>query len=447
MHLSRKISLKLDSWIKSNKRKPLILRGARQVGKTASVRELAKRHNIDLCEVNFERQPELKRAFQKTLDPISIVAELEVYTGQFIHPKQTLLFFDEIQECPEAITSLRYFYEEQPDYCVIAAGSLLEFALQETSVPVGRVSYEYMYPMCFSEFLDALGQAQLIPFLPHLSDYISMSKEKKIKPVPGAVHTELRKALTKYFIVGGMPEVVTEYVQTKSFAAASKIQSMLLQTFRDDTRKYTTGNLQIENVSDVFTKIFKFTGKQIKYTEVGESSDSNTSRRTKKSLQLLEQAMLVKSVRSSNPTGIPLGAEASEKHIKYIFIDIGLGQSSCGLRVKDILTSENLLSTYRGMLAEQFVGQQLLVESLSASEDRELYCWIRPSRGSSAELDYLIVREGKIIPIEVKSGKSGRLKSLNMFLDTYGGKGICLQDIDKVNTVGNITFMPLYTIL
>ena len=418
--------------------KPLIIRGARQVGKTSTVRALAKACFENCVEINFEQELSLHKIFEPDLDAKRILREIETIKGIPISPEKTLLFLDEIQACPKAITSLRYFYEEIPTLRVIAAGSLLEFALGQASVPVGRVTYEYMYPLSFGEFLGALGEDKLIPSLPTLK-----SIQQGNFSLPPAISEKLRSRLREYFVVGGMPEAVLRYIENGSFLSVNEVLDDLIQTFRDDTRKYTQGELQLSNVNLILERAFTYVGRQVKYTVIGQG---DTIARTKHSLSLLEQAMLIHRVRSASPDGLPLGAGASEKFFRCIFLDIGLGQRLSGMNPKEILTSDNLLVTYHGALADQFVGQQLLAESSQASEGRSLYCWIRPEKSSTAEVDYLIAREGQIYPIEVKSGPSGRLKSLHLYLKTFGGCGFCLQDTDKI-TKNDVTFSPLYTVL
>ena len=436
---TRKIDEKLLLWKNSPTRRPLILRGARQIGKSFAIRQFAKCHYERFFEVNFEQRPSYKKLFTKDLDPKRIIAELALLFGSSIRPGLDLIFFDEVQDCPEAITALRYFYEQAGDYHIVAAGSLLEFAMAKISVPVGRIDYEYMYPMCFSEFLAAINCVHLIPYLPTLAAAESF--------VATATAMELiYAALRDYFIVGGMPAVVATFVTTKSYIAVGVEQDNILRTFKDDIHKYAKGDLKVLNLEKLLESCLKHVGKQIKYTTLSTDTDI---RRTKASVELLEKACLLSRVRSVNPNGLPLGAEASDKFFKLIFFDIGLGQRWAGYSQNDTIASENFLALYEGRLAEQFVGQQLLAESLSASEDRSLYCWIRPVKNSQAEVDYLIVRGGKIIAIEVKSGPAGRMKSLGVLQAQYPNikQLICVQQSLVVQVSGGITFLPLFAIL
>lgn len=441
MYLHRIIENKLIIWKSASKRKPLIIRGARQVGKTKSIVEFS-RHFDNMVAINFERENNLHSLFEKDLDPKRIIKELEAIRNATITPEKTLLFFDEIQTCKKALMSLRYFYEEIPNLHVIAAGSLLEFILGEVSIPVGRVQYEFMYPLTFTEFLRATDGQKLIDYIPKLSN-----NDFELSTIPSSIAKSLYEVLHEYCVVGGMPEAVTTYVTTNSLTKVAAVQDDLIQTFRDDIPKYAKGELQIRNLNHVFTSLFRFTGNKINYTKLG---DLDNQKRTKHSLFILEKAMLCYIVKSANGFGIPLGAEASEKHFKCLFFDIGLGQRLSGIPINDIISNNiDLLTTYEGRLAEQFVGQQLISESEEASEGGKLYCWIRSERGSSAEVDYIIVRKGKIIPIEVKKGKSGHLKSLHLFLNKYNKNqnGICLQDINSTSKTDQVIFAPLLSIL
>lgn len=439
----RIVDAKLDRWAASPKRLPLILRGARQVGKTASIRELARRHFGALVEVNFERDPRLGRVFDEDLDPKRVVATLEALYGEKIVAGETLLFLDEVQDCPKALTALRYFAEEMPALHVMAAGSLLEFALGEASIPVGRVQFVTMRPMCLSEFLVATKRETLVPHLPRLDQ---LGKQAAASPL---VSGRIRGAMREYWLVGGMPAAVAAYAEQKSFAAAAEVQSALLEAFRNDIHKYARGDKLAGSIGELFGRVLAHVGKQITYSKLGDGDDV---KRTKKALEKLARALLVTPVPSVNPMGLPLGAEADTSRFKCIFLDIGLGQRAAGVPASEILSQDDLLAAYSGRLAEQFVGQQLLAESSQASEGDALYCWIRPAKSSSAEVDYVIVRDGKIRPLEVKGGASGRLKSLHLYLDTYqatatSGRGVCVRDVLEPTQDERIDFLPLFSVL
>lgn len=437
-HLPRTADQQLLHWAEQSARKPLVLRGARQVGKTALVRRLASASKLSLCELNFERLPRLRALFERAgdLSPQILLPQIGSLLESNINAGQTLLFFDELQECPQAITFLRYLYEDMPELHVIAAGSLLEFALQRVSTPVGRISFMFVRPMSFEEFLIATGRSGLNQQRP------ALEFQNKTTPVPVAIHDALREALREYFIVGGMPACVAEFQKTKNFLNVREIQTDIVQTYLTDVRKYTKGDAQITNVGEVLSNTFSFVGKQTSYTALGHG---DAIKRTKQSIHLLSQAQIVKLVRASSAAKPPLAAETDEKTFKLVFLDIGLGQALAGVNVKDLLMADDLVATYEGRLSEQFVGQELLAGNSDASEGGQLFYWKRHVHGSSAEVDYVLSRNGKLIPVEVKSGASGRLRSLHLYLDTYGGQGLCLQDTNRSEINKNVRFLPLYS--
>ena len=398
--MKRIITDKLVRWKTSKTRKPLLIRGARQVGKTYSIMEFAKTHfNGNVHSINFEKNPEYHSIFEQNLDSTRIIAELELILNKRIIPGNDLLFFDEIQECPKAIMSLRYLYEEKPELHVIAAGSLLEFALQDISFPVGRLQIMFMYPMTFEEYLNATGKELL-------SEKI---KQPNIQ-LSNAVIKMVNNEMYNYFVVGGMPECVLTFVNTGSFVETINIQADLIATYRQDFSKYS-GHSDKRCLNSVLTSAARKTGEQIKYSKLDENYTNPT---IKKAFNLLETARLFTKVKAASPSGVPLGASASEKKFKIVFLDIGLLSNLCGFYPSKNITKQKLTSAFNGKMAEQFAGQEIRTKSSG-----NLYYWSRDARGSSAETDYLIEKEGEVIPIEVKSGKSGSLKSLHLLLDTF----------------------------
>ncbi|MEY4064437.1 MAG: hypothetical protein RIR26_645 [Pseudomonadota bacterium] len=434
MEITRNIEGKLKAWFESQRRKPLLLRGARQVGKTFSVRSFARKHGLQLVEINFEKKPSARKIFEGDLTPSKIVAQLEILEKKEIKAEKTLLFFDEIQECPKAITALRYFYEDAPQFAVVAAGSLLEFVLGTFSFPVGRVQFLQMHPLTFREFLAARGYENI---LPHLPEFPSL-KMDLAKPIADVVAEELRN----YFVVGGLPDAVSAFLETNSYLAVADVHDNLMTAYLDDIRKYAKGDLQMENARALLANIFGHVGQQVNYTLFGQGDNV---KRTKKSIDLLCQALLIHKVRQSSPHELPLGASATEKNFKVVFLDIGLGQRMAGKDASEIIGAADALSLFDGLLAEQFVGQELIGESVTASESGHLFYWARNAKSSSAEVDYLVVRKGQVWPVEVKAGKSGTLKSLHLYLKECSGRGIVMQDLHAVQEQSNLVFCPLYT--
>lgn len=426
--VKRLITGKLVEWKEQKYRKPLILRGARQVGKSYSVLEFGVKHfNGNVHILDLEKRPELHRIFEKDLDVKRILSEMEIAVNKKINIESDLVFIDEIQNCKRALSALRYFYEDIPELHIIAAGSLIEFALKDIAFPVGRVQILTMHPMNFLEFLIAHGKEineEAINTLPKVNQE--------------SLHNSILDELKKYFFVGGMPEVVKVFIETGSLKTAFEIQKNLVETFRQDFSKYA-GRSDKNCLNDVFGASAKSVGKQIVYSHLSEGFTVPT---IKKSFELLVDAKILTKIRSASASGLPLGASASEKKFKAVFIDIGLMQQVCGLQANSEYSKQDLLAIYRGALAEQFVGQELL-----SAGNEELFYWSRDAKSSNAEVDYLIAKKGKVIPLEVKSGPSGKLRSLNLLLDNYKNipRSYVLSmrqfsgDINK-----RVIFLPLY---
>lgn len=392
----------LKRWQVSSTRKPLIIRGARQVGKSYLVRMFAE--NFENClEINFERDVDTASIF-KLNDPAQICRLLETRFEQKIIPGKSLLFLDELQAAPSVFTSLRYFYEKMPDLHVIAAGSLLEFVLEQHtfSMPVGRVEYLHFGPMLFEEFLVASGREKLHEFIRNYTLDVEM---------PEAIHAELNRFLRQYLAVGGMPEVVQVYTETGSLYDCDAVKQSLLSTYQDDFGKYGT-RVRHDRLRKVFLNIPGQIGQKFKYANVDREERSVNLGRA---LHMLCLARVAYPVRHTSANGLPLGAEADDRNFKALFLDVGLLCRSLGLSLLDFEKAEDVMLVNTGAVCEQFVGQHLLA-SREFFEDPELYFWMRQKRNSSAEVDYIISVGQKILPVEVKAGKSGTLKSLHLFL-------------------------------
>ena len=418
----------LRRWQKSTRRKPLILRGARQVGKTWSIKEFGKNRFESLALVDLERNQSLRKLFDGDLKVTRICSDLEVLLQQKITPGKTLLFFDEIQACPRAITALRYFYEKMPELHVVAAGSLLEFALEESSFPVGRVQFLNLYPLCFAEYLEAIGNGAAATAV--------QGNPAEISP---AVHELLREELKRYFFIGGMPAAVKAYLENNSLRDAFEVQQEIAESYRMDFAKYTP-RVDRFCLDSVFTSLSQHIGQQIKYARLGKGYSNPT---LKKSFDALCLAQVARRIPSVDPSGLPLGATASAKVFKALMLDIGLMRYLSGMPNDIEYAKSDLLAIYRGTMAEQFVGQEML-----AAQQGTLYYWEREAKNSSAEVDYLAVLNGKIHPVEVKSGATGSLRSLHLFLATYPecGKALVFSDRPYADLPEQkITFLPLYS--
>ncbi len=430
--MKRQIYKHLLDWKASGQRLPLILRGARQVGKSHIVEMFGKNEFQHCAVANFELQPELRECFSR-LDPKDILPKLELYLRTDITPGLTLLFLDEIQYCPRALLALRYFKEKLPELHVIAAGSLLEFILRsrDFSFPVGRVQFAYMYPMSFNEYLLNNGEQRLGEFLTTVS---------LDNPVPDSIHQLTLQYVREYMLLGGMPAVVNQYIQEKSFIKVQALQSSLLQSYENDFGKYGE-KININALRTLYRQLPYHIGEQIKYANV---MPDLRAEEVKKLLNQLEWAGIVSRISHSQASGIPLDALVNEKIFKLLFLDVGLLQRAN--QVDPIaLLSADMMQINAGMLAEQFVGQELLAYH-PYFEAGKLYFWKRDKSGSQAEIDFVGIYNNKIIPIEVKAGKTGRLKSLHLFMQEKDSQiGLRISQ-ENLNFENNILTVPFYLV-
>jgi predicted AAA+ superfamily ATPase len=419
---------KLVKWKASANRKPLIVRGARQVGKTFTISQFGKTEFQGKTHiVNFEKHPEWHRIFDLNLDPFRIISELEIILNSKISPGEDLLFFDEIQDVPGAIMALRYFYEDFPGLHVIAAGSLLEFAMKNISCPVGRVQIMNMTPMNFYEFLKATGKDKAAEII--------LSEPEKL---PETLHNLLLESLRQYMFIGGMPECVEVWRKSPSMVDVFAIQSDLSETYRQDFSKYAP-HTDKRSLNHALSTIAKNVGHQIKYTQL---SDDFTGPTNKKAFDLLLLAKVAHKVHSASPASLPLGISGSDKKFKAIMVDLGLMRSLNDLPANVEYSKNDLLSMYNGALAEQFAGQEFLSSGIE-----NLYYWSREAKSSSSEVDYLIVRNNKICPVEIKGGAAGKLRSLHLLLQNYPHleQGYVLSIAPFGKLPGQrLTFLPLY---
>lgn len=430
--MKRIISSALRSWKEQTARKPLLIRGARQVGKTWVVRELGKLFT-NFVEVNFELYPEAKKLFHLNLDPARLVRDLSLLLGKKIVPGETLVFFDEIQEEPKAIRALRYFYELLPEQHVIAAGSLLDFELEKIGMPVGRVSSLYMYPLSFLEFLAAKSEALLVEMI---------VEHDEATPVSEPVHQKLLRLLGEYFAVGGMPEAVSCWRESGDMQKCAAIHRAIVDTYRQDFNKYAQG-AQGKYVELLFNLVPARLTKKFKFSEVpGEYR----KRDLQPALELLVKAGVVHKIIHSSGAGIPLGAQAKPDAFKLIFLDMALAQSILGLEATSWLLEPESDFVNKGEITEAFCGQEILAYS-GFDVKPQLYFWQRQERSSNAEVDYLIQRGRQIVPVEVKSGAPGTLKSLRLFLDEHKRlrHGVRLSALNY-EAADRLFSMPLYAV-
>lgn len=393
----------MKDWLASPDRKPLVIRGARQVGKTWLVRHLAEQTGMQLIELNFEKQPSFASLFDSN-DINQILLNLSTILNEKIEPQKCLLFLDEIQAAPQLLSKLRWFAEDLPQLAVISAGSLLEFILAEHSfsMPVGRVSYMHLEPLSFDEFLLANDKKSLYDYL---------SQYKLSVEIPSAIHEQLTTLFKEYLIIGGMPAVVSNWVAERSLNRVSQIQNDLLATYRDDFSKYK-GRLATERLKEALNSIPKMLGQKFVFSRVNKTIQASTIKHV---LDLLEKGRISHRVQSSSANGVPLASEIKEKFFKEIFLDIGLCSAALGLSLNHINSTNEILLINNGGIAEQVVGQLLRTIERPYIEPA-LYYWHREEASSSAEIDYVIQHGHRIVPIEVKAGATGSLKSLHVFM-------------------------------
>lgn len=388
--------------------KPLLLRGARQVGKSTAVRQLGMRFD-SFVEVNFERNPNFKELFQQDLDVRRIVPQMEAIVGSSIVPGKTLLFFDEIQACPEAIMALRFFKEDMPQLHVVAAGSLLEFALDDLpTFGVGRIHSMYMHPMTFDEFLLANGEQLLLE---------ARNRASVAEPLPGLLHQKLEHLLRVYMLVGGMPAVVAKWVETGNFLDCQVLQDDIIVSYEDDFPKYKK---RVDSVllRHVLRSVALQASHKFVYAQVGDYKGIDV----KNALELLVRAGLVVPVQQTKANGVPLGGEANGSNRKMLLFDTGLMLRLLNMALGDISepTNQILLGSAvdlvnKGSVAEMFAGLELL-RYREPNLRYELFYWSREAKNSQAEVDYVVQHRARVLPVEVKARVQGGMKSLWLFM-------------------------------
>jgi len=401
--MQRKITKYLQHWHQQSDRKPLIIRGARQVGKTWLAKNFAKQQNLNLLELNFERDPKLISLF-KDNDPSKFLLQLTAFFNKPINPTESLLFLDEIQAVPELLAKLRWFAEEMPELPIIAAGSLLDFMLEEYefSMPVGRIQYLHLEPMSFEEFLEAMGQNELCNFL---------ASYELTNEIPQALHDRLWEFLREYVFIGGLPAAVRDWQHNHSFLAINEIHQNLLATYRDDFAKYAKRTAH-ERLEEVFTAIPHLLGHKVKYSAINQNIQSTP---IKNAINLLCKARVCHKICACAANGIPLEAGIKVNIFKIILLDVGLVSAAFGLTLSERMKFDELHLLNEGGITEQLAGQ-LLRTTFPYFIEPKLYYWMSEKSGAEAEIDYLIQHNMRIIPIEVKSGSTGTLRSLHAFM-------------------------------
>lgn len=398
---NRLIEKSLLQWKNKNHHKPLILRGARQTGKTTIIRQFSRQFE-SFIELNLEKEAH-RLVFEGTDNLDRIIQNIEALSGKSVIPKKTLLFIDEIQNSPQAIKMLRYFYEEKTSLHVISAGSLLEVRLhrEEWSFPVGRVEFLYLYPVTFEEFMVALGEEK---WLKILGDWDLKT------PLSSFVHQKGIELLLDYFVVGGMPECVTFYLENRRFLDLETVHEALHTSIHEDFLKYAT-HTEAKYLRYLWDKIPLELGKRVRYARLG--GNEYGSREISRALEILEVAMLAQKIHPTTGTRFPF-LEKEKFAPKILPLDIGLSLHMLSVK-RSMLNGENLDANFDGGLAESYVGQELM--ALQNLRREKLYFWTREEKGTTSEVDYLLIADNRVIPCEVKSGEGGTMRSLHQFLN------------------------------
>ncbi len=403
--IKRKALDYLKEWKNRTTRKPLIVRGARQVGKTSLVEDLFGADEFEsVVKIDFEVMEDAADYF-RSKDPAKIIPLLEVATGKRIIDGKTLLFLDEIQAAPQVLATLRYFYEKRSSLHVIAAGSLLEFALEEIeySMPVGRIEYLFLEPLSLEEFLEAVSGWGLAEWI---AGYTPGDD------VPDAIHRECMEKVLLYWIVGGLPEAVKVYAATNSFLEVERVQQTLISTYIDDFAKYRR-KVPHEILESVFRSVPLQIGRKFSYVSV---SRDVRSREIGAAVGLLGKAMVLNRVNRSQANGIPIGAGEDVRNFKAYALDIGLCAQQLGLSIASIkLPLDSRAIAERGGFCEQFVAENLKC-AMAEYAEHVLYYWVRLKNGSEAEVDFVMQVGSSVVPVEVKAGSTGAMKSLHQFL-------------------------------
>lgn len=393
----------LAAWADQPDHPPLVLRGARQTGKSWLIEHFAQRFEGDIAVANLEREPALAACFGSN-DAKAIVALLEARLRRSIVPGKSLLFLDEIQAAPELLAKLRWLREDLPALHVVAAGSLLDFALAAPafSMPVGRITFGHLEPMTFAEFLLACGEDRLLAALRAATPTVG---------VDPALHPRLVELARTHALVGGMPAVVADWVEHRSFVRTASLHRDLLQTIRDDFAKYRRG-VDTVRIGKVFAALPRLVGRKFQPAVIDREEQS---RSLKEAFRLLAMARIATPVQRTAANGIPLGAEVDERYQKVCLLDSGLYTTMLGLDAASVTSQEDLVLVNEGQLAEQLVGQELRA-CRPFNQEPVLFTWVREAKSSNAEVDYVLQVGPRIVPVEVKAGATGTLRSLHVMV-------------------------------
>lgn len=427
--MKRDIYLRLEEWKNSPRRKPLVLNGARQVGKTYAIKHFGTSSFEKMVYLNFEKDESLAAYFQGNLDPKQIIKTLSIYAGIHIEPGNTLLVFDEIQQCPKALNSLKYFYEDAKNYYLIAAGSLLGIKTsQEQGFPVGKVNFLDVYPLSFFEFLSATNNENLRTFLEEYATF---------DPLPLPLHEKLIQLLKYYFFIGGMPEVVAEYIRLDDFSIVREVQIEILKAYEQDFARHAPIN-DIMKITTAWHQVHRQLAKENKKFIFSAIRKSARGRDYEGAIQwLLDAGLIHKSYLVESPK-FPLSAYADADTFKIFLLDVGLLGAQSSLSAQTIIEGDRLFTEFKGALTENFIAQELI-----ATSRQKLYYW---KSAGIAEVDFLLEAEHEIYPLEVKSGESNKSKSLFFYDKKYNPSLLYFATLMNLKAESKIINYPLYLI-
>lgn len=421
----RNIMEELIKWKQNKERKPLILRGARQVGKTYIIKQFGKENYDGVAYFNFDHDIALQNMFENTKDPKSILEQLAFVYGKEIVPEKTLIVFDEIQECPNALNALKYFKEEANEYHIISAGSLLGIRLSHTSFPVGKVEFLNMYPMTFTEFLKADGQSNLV-------DY--MNSIQNINNIPDIFFNKLEEKLKSYFIIGGMPEVIQSWITYKDMERVNKIQEDILQSYESDFSKHTT-SIEANRISIIWNSIPSQIARENKKFLYQAAQNGARAREYEDAVNWLKNANVVNKIYNVTKPNMPLIAYNDLSSFKLYLNDVGLLRKKTNLSSRVIIEGDTLFQEFKGALTENYVLQTLVANGL------EPYYYTFDNR---YEIDFIMQYQNEIIPIEVKAGKSLNNTSLKVYNETHKPNIRIRFSMNNLNKDDNLINIPLF---
>ena len=425
--MKRHVYTQLLKWKQSKRRKPLLLQGARQVGKTWLINEFGKREYANYVYLNFEQNPGLSTLFSGELSPPKIIENISLFLGKKIAEKNTLICFDEIQNIPNALTSLKYFHEQAPQFHLIAAGSLLGVKIgKTTSFPVGKVNFMNLYPLSFLEYLEAIGENLLVNMLSNFSD---------IETLPEIIHNKLLDHLKMHLFLGGMPEVIQDYIDNQDIATVREIQHEILEAYRQDFSKYSD-IVQALKTTELWHSVpFQLAreNKKFKYSDVRNKARASDFDQT---LEWLKNAGLIHPAYHLKTPKLPLSAYAEYSKFKIYLLDTGLLAAMLNINSDIIIKPNKLFTEYNGAFIENFVGIELI-----KSGEKNLFYW---TSGSQAEVDYIFQIANEIYPVEVKSGMDRNIKSLRSYSKKYNPKFIFRLSPRNFIQTNDFINIPLY---